>query len=311
MEYSHTSVLLKESVEHLNIKPAGIYVDATVGGGGHSLEILRLLCSDGRLIGIDQDQRALEAATELLEPYRDQVELVYGNFRNIKNIITGLGYKEVDGILMDLGVSSYQLDQWDRGFSYKQDAGLDMRMDRQQKCTARDVVNNYSEAELKRVIAEYGEEKWAGRIAAFIVAERNKAPIETTGRLVDIIKAAIPASARRKGPHPAKRTFQAIRIEVNDELGILENAITDGVELLKPGGRICIIAFHSLEDRRVKETLRRLENRCTCPKDFPVCVCGNKPVIRLITRKPITPGSEEIKRNPRSRSALLRVAEKL
>jgi 16S rRNA (cytosine1402-N4)-methyltransferase len=222
-----------------------------------------------------------------------------------------MGYKQVDGILMDLGVSSYQLDQRDRGFSYKQDAPLDMRMDRQQRLTARDVVNDYTEAELKRVIAEYGEEKWAGRIASFIVAERGKGPIETTGRLVDIVKAAIPASARRKGPHPAKRTFQAIRIEVNDELGILETAIMDGIELLKPGGRICVIAFHSLEDRVVKETFRRLESRCTCPKDFPVCVCGNEPIVKVVTRKPVTPDTKEIDDNPRSRSAMLRVAEKL
>ncbi|HQD42465.1 MAG TPA: 16S rRNA (cytosine(1402)-N(4))-methyltransferase RsmH, partial [Bacillota bacterium] len=248
---------------------------------------------------------------ERLASFSDKAVLVHGNFRDIRRIVHGIGITAVDGVVMDLGVSSHQLDRRERGFSYMQDAPLDMRMDRQQSLTAMEVVNTYSEADLARVISGYGEERWARRIAAFIVREREKAPIKTTGQLVDIIKAAIPASARRKGPHPAKRTFQALRIEVNDELGILERAVKDGVDLLKSGGRICVITFHSLEDRKIKNIFRELENPCTCPPKAPACVCGKKPVIRVVTRKPVVPDKEEIQQNPRARSAGLRVAEKL
>jgi 16S rRNA (cytosine1402-N4)-methyltransferase len=311
MEFKHTSVMLKESIDYLNIKPDGIYVDATLGGGGHSLEIVKRLKNGGKLIGIDRDENAIKAASKKLESYGEKVFLVHGNFRDIYSIATGCGFESVDGILMDLGVSSHQLDEAGRGFSYMNDAPLDMRMNRRQSLTAEEIVNNYSEEELKRIIKEYGEEKWAGRIASFIVREREKEPITTTGQLVEVIKMAIPAAARRKGPHPAKRTFQAIRIEVNNELGILEKAIKDGVKLLNPKGRICVISFHSLEDRKVKDAFKELEESCTCPRDFPVCVCGKQPVVKIITRKPVTPNEIEIKQNPRARSALLRAAERL
>jgi 16S rRNA (cytosine1402-N4)-methyltransferase len=311
MEFEHRTVLLDRTIEYLKVVPDGVYVDCTLGGGGHSLEILKKLGERGRLIGIDRDQNAIKAAGERLAPFSDRAVLVHGNFRDIKRIVHGIGITSVDGVVMDLGVSSHQLDQGERGFSYMQDAPLDMRMDRQQSLTAMEVVNTYSEADLARVISGYGEERWARRIAAFIVREREKALIKTTGQLVDIIKAAIPASARRKGPHPAKRTFQALRIEVNDELGILERAVKDGVDLLKSGGRICVITFHSLEDRKIKNIFRELENPCTCPPKAPACVCGKKPVIRVVTRKPAVPDKEEIQQNPRARSAGLRVAEKL
>ncbi|HOO13394.1 MAG TPA: 16S rRNA (cytosine(1402)-N(4))-methyltransferase RsmH, partial [Bacillota bacterium] len=252
MEFEHRTVLLDRTIEYLKVVPDGVYVDCTLGGGGHSLEILKKLGGRGRLIGIDRDQNAIKAAGERLAPFSDRAVLVHGNFRDIKRLVNGIGITAVDGVVMDLGVSSHQLDQGERGFSYMQDAPLDMRMDRQQSLTAMEVVNTYSEADLARVISGYGEERWARRIAAFIVRERDRAPIETTGQLVDIIKAAIPASARRKGSHPAKRTFQALRIEVNDELGILERAVKDGVDLLRSGGRICVITFHSLEDRMIK-----------------------------------------------------------
>jgi 16S rRNA (cytosine1402-N4)-methyltransferase len=311
MEFEHRTVLLDRTIEYLKVVPGGVYVDCTLGGGGHSLEILKRLGEKGRLIGIDRDQNAIKAAGERLASFSDKAVLVHGNFRDIRRIVHGIGITAVDGVVMDLGVSSHQLDQRERGFSYMQDAPLDMRMDRQQSLTAMEVVNTYSEADIARVISGYGEERWARRIAAFIVREREKAPIKTTGQLVDIIKAAIPASARRKGPHPAKRTFQALRIEVNDELGILERAVKDGVDLLKSGGRICVITFHSLEDRKIKNIFRELENPCTCPPKAPACVCGKKPVIRVVTRKPVVPDKEEIQQNPRARSAGLRVAEKL
>lgn len=311
MEFEHRTVLLDRTIEYLKVVPGGVYVDCTLGGGGHSLEILKRLGERGRLIGIDRDQNAIKAAGERLASFSDKAVLVHGNFRDIRRIVHGIGITAVDGVVMDLGVSSHQLDQRERGFSYMQDAPLDMRMDRQQSLTAMEVVNTYSEADIARVISGYGEERWARRIAAFIVREREKAPIKTTGQLVDIIKAAIPASARRKGPHPAKRTFQALRIEVNDELGILERAVKDGVDLLKRGGRICVITFHSLEDRKIKNIFRELENPCTCPPKAPACVCGKKPVIRAVTRKPVVPDKEEIQQNPRARSAGLRVAEKL
>ena len=311
MEFEHRTVLLARTIEYLKVVPGGVYEDCTLGGGGHSLEILKRLGERGRLIGIDRDQNAIKAAGERLASFSDKAVLVHGNFRDIRRIVHGIGITAVVGVVMDLGVSSHQLDQRERGFSYMQDAPLDMRMDRQQSLTAMEVVNTYSEADLARVISGYGEERWARRIAAFIVREREKAPIKTTGQLVDIIKAAIPASARRKGPHPAKRTFQALRIEVNDELGILERAVKDGVDLLKSGGRICVITFHSLEDRKIKNIFRELENPCTCPPKAPACVCGKKPVIRVVTRKPVVPDKEEIQQNPRARSAGLRVAEKL
>ncbi len=311
MEFEHRTVLLDRTVEYLKVVPGGVYVDCTLGGGGHSLEILKRLGERGRLIGIDRDQNAIKAAGERLASFSDKAVLVHGNFKDIRRIVHGIGITAVDGVVMDLGVSSHQLDRRERGFSYMQDAPLDMRMDRQQSLTAMEVVNTYSEADLARVISGYGEERWARRIAAFIVREREKALIKTTGQLVDIIKAAIPASARRKGPHPAKRTFQALRIEVNDELGILERAVKDGVDLLKSGGRICVITFHSLEDRKIKNIFRELENPCTCPPKAPACVCGKKPVIRVVTRKPAVPDKEEIQQNPRARSAGLRVAEKL
>jgi 16S rRNA (cytosine1402-N4)-methyltransferase len=311
MEFEHRTVLLDRTIEYLKVVPGGVYVDCTLGGGGHSLEILKRLGERGRLIGIDRDQNAIKAAGERLASFSDKAVLVHGNFKDIRRIVHGIGITAVDGVVMDLGVSSHQLDRRERGFSYMQDAPLDMRMDRQQSLTAMEVVNTYSEADLARVISGYGEERWARRIAAFIVREREKALIKTTGQLVDIIKAAIPASARRKGPHPAKRTFQALRIEVNDELGILERAVKDGVDLLKSGGRICVITFHSLEDRKIKNIFRELENPCTCPPKAPACVCGKKPVIRVVTRKPAVPDKEEIQQNPRARSAGLRVAEKL
>ncbi len=311
MEYEHTSVLLEEAIDYLNIRPDGVYVDGTLGGGGHSLEIAKKLDDSGRLIAVDRDPDAIEAARERLAGYMDRVTVIHGNFRNLYHLVTEAGYPGADGILLDLGVSSHQLDQPERGFSYMHDAPLDMRMDTTQSLTAREVVNGYSREELHRVIREYGEERWASRIASFIEKERGKKPIETTFELVEIIKSAIPAAARRKGPHPAKRTFQAIRIEVNNELGILRETITGGLKLLNPGGRFCIISFHSLEDRMVKDIYKEMENPCTCPREFPVCVCGKEPVVRVITRKPVLPGGREIEQNPRSRSARLRVAERL
>lgn len=308
MEFHHISVLLNECIDNLNIKPDGIYVDGTMGGGGHSLEIAKRLTT-GRLICIDQDPNAHEAAGKRLAEYKDRITFVRDNFGNIANILDSLGIEKIDGMLLDIGVSSHQLDEAERGFSYQQDAPLDMRMNPDRPFSAYDVVNGYDEDELDRVIFTYGEERWARRIAQFIVKERENKPIETTGELVDIIKKAVPKGARKDGPHPAKRTFQAIRIEVNGELEVLQRAIDDVAARLAVGGRLCIITFHSLEDRIVKEAFRKQENPCICPPQFPVCVCGKKPLGRVITRKPILPSKEELEKNPRSRSAKLRVLE--
>ena len=309
MEFKHVSVLLNECLDALNIKDDGIYVDCTLGGAGHSSHILQRLSKDGLLVGIDQDTDALKAAGERLKEYENK-KLVHNNFHNIDSILEELDIPKVDGILMDLGVSSYQLDEGERGFSYMKDAPLDMRMNRDREFSAYDVVNSYSMEDLWRIIRDYGEEKFAKRVAEFIVNRREEKPIETTLELVDIIKAAIPAKARREGPHPAKRTFQAIRIEVNGELEILNKAIEDGVNRLNKGGRMAIITFHSLEGRIVKLKFRELANPCTCPKEFPICVCGKKPLVKLISRKAIDPSKEEVEENPRSRSAKLRVIER-
>lgn len=306
MEFNHTTVLLNETVDSINVKKDGIYADLTLGGGGHSALILE---KGGNVIGIDRDITAIENARERFKG--EKFTAVHSNFSDIKEIAKSLGIEKFDGIIADLGVSSPQLDDAERGFSYMQDAPLDMRMDRREKLTAREVVNTYSSEELFRVISTYGEERWASRIVNFIIEERKKASIETTFQLVDIIKAAIPLSARKDGPHPAKRTFQAIRIEVNGELKILENTIRDSVELLKKGGRMGIITFHSLEDRIVKTTFASLEKGCTCPKDFPMCVCGNRPTVKTVSRKPLTPTEKEINENPRARSSKLRTVEKI
>ena len=308
MEFHHISVLLNECIDNLNISPDGIYVDGTMGGGGHSLGIAKRLTT-GRLICIDQDPNAHEAAGKRLAEYKDRITFVRDNFGNIKSILDSLEIEKIDGMLLDIGVSSHQLDEAERGFSYQQDAPLDMRMNPDRPFSAYDVVNGYDEDELDRVIFTYGEERWARRIAQFIVKEREAKPIETTGELVDIIKKAVPKGARNDGPHPAKRTFQAIRIEVNGELEVLQRAIDDVAARLAVGGRLCIITFHSLEDRIVKEAFRKQENPCICPPQFPVCVCGKKPLGRVITRKPILPSKEELEENPRSRSAKLRVLE--
>ena len=310
MEFNHISVLLNECLEGLNIKENGIYVDGTLGGAGHSSEILKRLSNEGRLIGIDQDTDALKAAKERLKNYSN-VTFVHSNFSSIENVLNNLNIDGVDGILMDLGVSSYQLDEGERGFSYMKDAPLDMRMNRDNDFSAYNVINEYSEEDLYRIIRDYGEEKFAKRIASFIVENRQEKNIETTLELVEIIKNAIPAKARREGPHPAKRTFQAIRIEVNSELSILNKTIEDGVEKLNKGGRMAIITFHSLEDRIVKNKFRDLAVSCRCPKEFPVCVCGEKAKVKVISRKAIEPTKEEVDINPRSRSAKLRIIEKL
>lgn len=312
MNFEHVSVLLNECIENLNIKSDGIYVDGTLGGAGHSSQIIKRLDENGLLIGIDQDINAITTAKERLEGLGN-FKLVHDNFSNIKNIAEDLGLEEgsIDGFLLDLGVSSHQLDEAERGFSYMHDAPLDMRMDVRKDFSAYNVVNEYSEDELTRIITEYGEERWAKRIAKFIVEERKQKPIETTFELVSVIKKAVPKGARADGPHPAKRTFQAIRIEVNSELEILKGTITEMTKLLKKGGRICIITFHSLEDRIVKNVFRDLENPCTCPREFPVCVCGKKPLVKVITRKPIAPSEEELEANHRARSAKLRVCEKI
>lgn len=310
VEFHHVSVLLNECIEGLNIKENGIYVDGTLGGAGHSSEIVKRL-KTGRLIGIDQDTDAINAATKRLEPYKDRVTLVHDNFSNVKAVFAQLGIEKADGFLLDIGVSSHQLDEAERGFSYMQDAPLDMRMNSESDFSAYNVVNEYGEDELNNVIFKYGEERWAKRIAQFIVEARKQKPIETTFELVDIIKKAVPKGARKDGPHPAKRTFQAIRIEVNGELEILEKTIDDMTELLNPGGRLCIITFHSLEDRIVKNAFRKQENPCTCPPEFPVCVCGKKPLAKVITRKPILPSKEELEENHRSRSAKLRILERI
>ncbi|MGN0658501.1 MAG: 16S rRNA (cytosine(1402)-N(4))-methyltransferase RsmH [Emergencia sp.] len=311
MEFKHTSVLLQECIDNLNIKPDGIYVDGTLGGGGHAMHICGSLSEEGVFIGIDRDRDALDAASARLSEYPCRKHFVQSNYSDIKTVLSELGIDSIDGALLDLGVSSFQLDNAERGFSYMQDAPLDMRMSRDDTFSACDVVNGYSREELTRIISRYGEEKWASRIASFITGARKEKPIETTGQLVDIIKAAIPARARREGPHPAKRTFQAIRIEVNDELGQLERAMDEFCDVLSVGGRLCVISFHSLEDRIVKETMARRADPCTCPKEFPVCICGKKADVKKISRKPILPTEEELEANPRSRSAKLRVCEKI
>jgi 16S rRNA (cytosine1402-N4)-methyltransferase len=312
MEYMHRPVLLKQALEFLNIKAGGTYIDGTVGGGGHSAAILERLTEGGRLLGIDFDNAALEAASNRLSEVGSNAELVLvqGNFAEMESICMEAGINEVDGVLLDIGVSSYQLDNPERGFSYNQDGRLDMRMDTNSKLDAFTVVNSYDRERLARVIFKYGEEKWASRIAKFIVEEREKGKIETTGQLVNIIKAAIPASARRNGPHPAKRTFQAIRIEVNREIENLEKGLEGAIRLLRPGGRICVITFHSLEDRVVKNKFRDLSSPCACPSGTAVCNCGRKPVVRCVTKKPVTADETEKAENSRSRSAKLRVAEK-
>lgn len=311
MNFHHVSVLLNECIDGLEIKPDGIYVDGTMGGGGHSVAICSKLSQNGLLIGIDQDINAIKASEKRLKAKYQNVIVVHDNFSNIKSILENLNINSINGILMDLGVSSHQLDEPDRGFSYMHNADLDMRMNQNAPFTAKEVVNNYSESDLERIIKNYGEERWARRIAHFIVEERKKAPISTTYELVDIIKKAIPAGARKDGPHPAKRTFQAIRIEVNGELEILRQAILDIVDVLESKGRLCIITFHSLEDRIVKQTFKELENPCTCPPEFPVCICGKKRKAKVITKKPILPTNEELEANPRARSAKLRILEKL
>lgn len=309
-EFSHYSVLLNESIDGLNIKPDGIYVDCTLGGGGHSLEILKRL-QNGRLIAVDQDADAIAASKVRLVDYLDKVTFVHDNFSNIGSALDELGIDGIDGAVIDLGVSSYQLDTPERGFSYMHDAPLDMRMNPEGGLTARDVVNTYPEAELKRIIFDYSEERFAGRIAAKICAAREEKPVETTFELVDIIRSAIPAKSREDGPHPAKRTFQAIRIEVNSELSVIAPTLDSLVDALNPGGRLSVITFHSLEDRIVKQSFAGYSKGCTCPPDFPVCVCGHKPKLKIITHKPILPGERELDENPRSRSAKLRIAEKL
>ncbi|MCG8500616.1 MAG: 16S rRNA (cytosine(1402)-N(4))-methyltransferase RsmH [Firmicutes bacterium] len=311
MNFHHVSVLFKESIDALAIQGNGIYVDATLGGGGHTYGICEKLGANGKVLGIDQDINAVNAATKRLEAFKDKVIVVNDNFKNIKHILEQLSIVSIDGVVMDLGVSSHQLDAGERGFSYQQDAPLDMRMDRRNTLTACHVVNEYSEDEISAIIHEYGEEKWAKRIAKFIIEERKVKTIAKTGELVEIIKRAIPAAARREGPHPAKRTFQAIRIEVNNELGILKNAIKDFVDVLRTGGRMAVITFHSLEDRIVKQTFKELGRGCKCPPKFPVCVCGGQPVVKVMNRKPVVSSDEELKDNPRARSAKLRIIEKL
>ena len=310
MEFNHRSVLLDECMEGLAIKPDGIYVDGTAGGAGHSSEIAKKLES-GRLVAIDQDETAVAVATNRLKALGKNTTVVRSNFCELASVCRELGIEKIDGLLLDLGVSSYQLDTAERGFSYSADAALDMRMDNRCSLTAYDVVNSYSEQELKKILFYYGEERYAPAIASAIVKKRAVAPIKTTAELSDIIKYAIPPAAREGGHHPAKRSFQAIRIEVNRELDVIEPAIKSAVELLDKGGRIAIITFHSLEDRIVKQAFASLASGCTCPKDFPVCVCGNKPKVKLVNRKPILPSKQELEENPRSRSAKLRVAEKL
>lgn len=310
MVFKHTSVLLTETIEGLQIKPDGIYVDGTLGGGGHSYEIAGRLNAKGKLIGIDQDDAAIKAAGERLKEYGDKVTIVRSNYRNTKGVLTGLGVEQIDGMMLDLGVSSYQLDNQERGFSYRYDTPLDMRMDMRQNLSAREIINTYSEMELFRVIRDYGEDKFAKNIAKHIVRARAEKEIETTGELNEIIKAAIPAKMRAEGGHPSKRTFQAIRIECNRELEVLKESLEELIDLLAPGGRLCIITFHSLEDRIVKTAFKQAANPCTCPPQFPVCVCGKASKGKVITGKPILPSEEELAENSRSKSAKLRIFEK-
>ena len=310
MEFKHYSVMLKETIEQLNIRPDGIYVDGTLGGGGHAFEVCRRLSAEGHFYGIDQDAAAIEAAKERLAEFGDKVTILRSNYCRMKEELKNKGISGVDGIVLDLGVSSYQLDEAGRGFTYREDAVLDMRMDQRMEKTARDIVNDYSETDLYRVIRDYGEDKFAKNIAKLIVLARKEKPIETTGELTEIIKAAIPMKIRMQKGHPAKQTFQAIRIELNQELEILRSSLDDMIALLNPGGRICVITFHSLEDRIVKTIFRNNENPCTCPSHFPVCVCGNVSKGKVMTRKPIVPSERELEENSRSRSAKLRVFER-
>ncbi|MBQ6670333.1 MAG: 16S rRNA (cytosine(1402)-N(4))-methyltransferase RsmH [Firmicutes bacterium] len=311
MEFGHVPVLYREVLEGLDIKSGGVYIDGTLGGAGHASGICERLGSEGWLIGIDRDSDAIEAAGKRLEGFGCRKTLVQSNYSEVKLVKDELGVSRVDGALLDLGVSSFQLDNPQRGFSYMHDAPLDMRMDARDALTAEDIINGYSREDLAKIISEYGEERWAARIAQFIEKERAKKRITSTFELVDIIKAAIPAQARREGPHPAKRTFQAIRIEVNGELEKLEAAVSDFIDILSPGGRLAVISFHSLEDRIVKNVIAKRLDPCTCPPEFPVCVCGKKPDIKKITKKPVTAGGKELSENPRARSAKLRIVEKL
>lgn len=310
MEFKHQSVLLEETIGGLRVDPEGIYVDGTLGGAGHASEVCRLLSAKGRFIGIDQDQDAIIAASERLQEYEDRTTIIRSNYCNMVSELHRLGIEQVDGILLDLGVSSYQLDNAQRGFTYREDVPLDMRMDQRQSKTARDIINGYSELELYRIIRDYGEDKFAKNIAKHIVLARTENPIETTGELTEIIKRAIPMKIRATGGHPAKRTYQAIRIELNRELEVLKESLDEMIDMLSDKGRICIITFHSLEDRIVKNIFRKNENPCTCPSNFPVCVCGKEPKGKVITRKPILPGEEELAVNPRSKSAKLRIFER-
>ena len=312
MEFNHYSVMLKETIEELKVKSDGIYVDGTLGGGGHAYQVASRLSEKGRLIGIDQDADAIAAAGERLKEFGDKITIIRSNYANMKEELHRIGVEKVDGIVLDLGVSSFQLDTPERGFTYRdENAPLDMRMDDRQSLTAKDIVNGYSEMDLYRIIRDYGEDKFAKNIAKHIVQERAKKPIETTGELTEIIRASIPMKVQVTGGHPAKRTFQAIRIELNKELEVLQNNLDDMIDLLNPGGRICIITFHSLEDRIVKTNFKRNENPCTCPSDFPVCVCGKKSKGKVVTRKPILPSEEELEVNSRSKSAKLRVFERV
>ena len=310
MEFKHKSVLLEETIEGLRVKPDGIYVDGTLGGAGHAGEVCRRLSAKGRFIGIDQDQDAIIAAGERLAVYGERVTVIRSNYCYMVDELKKLGIRQVDGILLDLGVSSYQLDNGERGFSYRTDAPLDMRMDQRQARTAADIINGYEEKELYRIIRDYGEDKFAKNIAKHIVAARQKAPIRTTGELTEIIRQSIPMKVQATGGHPAKRTFQAVRIELNRELDVLRESLDGMIDILSDGGRICVITFHSLEDRIVKTIFRKNENPCTCPPDFPVCVCGKKSRGKVITRKPILPGRQEQEENPRSKSAKLRIFER-
>lgn len=307
MEFKHTSVLLEETIENLNIRPEGIYLDGTLGGGGHASAVAARLTGKGRLIGVDQDEDAIAAAKERLKPYEERVTLIRDNYANAAETLAKMGIHGVDGIVLDLGVSSYQLDNEERGFSYRYDAALDMRMDRRQSLSAKEIINEYPEAELARILRDYGEEKFARNIAKHIVAARRDKPLETTGELNEIIKAAIPAKMRAVGGHPSKRTFQAIRIECNRELEVLKTSLDGLIDFLNPGGRLCVITFHSLEDRIVKSAFRKNENPCTCPPDFPVCVCGQESKGTVITKKPILPTARETEENSRAKSAKLRV----
>lgn len=311
MTFKHYSVLLKETIEALRIRPDGIYVDGTLGGGGHAFEVCKRLTGAGHFYGIDQDAAAIAAATERLSAFSDRTTIIRNNYRQMREELNRCGVTQVDGILLDLGVSSYQLDEIDRGFTYREDTALDMRMDQRQAKTAKDIVNTYSEMDLYRVIRDYGEDKFAKNIAKHIVQRRQTKPIETTGELVEAIKAAIPQKIRMQKGHPAKQTFQAIRIELNQELEVLKDSLDEMIDLLRPGGRICVITFHSLEDRIVKTNFRRNEHPCTCPSHFPVCVCGKVSKGRVVTRKPILPTEMELEENTRSKSAKLRVFERI